>query len=86
MGWRSLSFKKIVKQFDYQGNSVINYPQLKYKFTRIHEPKHLHPERNYSNKYSLIIEEYPNNNFKEPYYPINDSYNRSIHRLYKRNK
>ena len=50
--------KKIVKQFDYQGNSVINYPQLKYKFTRIHEPKHLHPERNYSNKYSLIIEEY----------------------------
>ena len=23
------------------------------------------------------------NNFKEPYYPINDNYNRSIHRLYK---
>ncbi len=84
LGWRSLSFKKkIIKQFDYQGNSVINYPQLKYKFTRIHEPKHLHPERNYSNKSSLIIEEYPNNNFKEPYYPINDNYNRSIHRLYK---
>ena len=58
LGWRSLSFKKIIKQFDYQGNSVINYPQLKYKFTRIHEPKHLHPERNYSNKSSLIIEEY----------------------------
>jgi UDP-galactopyranose mutase len=84
LGWRSLSFKKkIIKQFDYQGNSVINYPQLKFKYTRIHEPKHLHPERNHSTNSSLIIEEYPNDNLQEPYYPINDNHNRSIHRLYK---
>ena len=29
---------------DYQGTSVINFPELKYKFTRIHEPRHLHIE------------------------------------------
>ena len=84
LGWRSLKFKKkIIKQSDYQGNSVINYPQLKFKFTRIHEPKHLHPERNYKTKSTLIFEEYPNGNFLDPYYPINDNFNRAIHRLYK---
>ena len=85
LAWRSLKFKKkIVKQSDYQGTSVINYPQMKYKFTRIHEPKHLHLERKNLNNSSLIIEEYPVNNDKEPYYPINDNKNRSTHRLYKR--
>ena len=84
LGWRSLKFKKkIIKEIDYQGTSVINYPQLKFKYTRIHEPKHLHLERVYKTRSSLIIEEYPDDNDKEPYYPINDSKNRSIHRLYK---
>lgn len=85
LGWRSLKFKnKIVRQKDFQGTSVINYPQLKFKFTRIHEPKHLHLERNYSTKSSLIIKEYPIIDDDEPYYPINDNSNRNIHRLYKR--
>jgi UDP-galactopyranose mutase len=84
LAWRSLTFKKeIIQQQDYQGTSVINYPELKYKFTRIHEPKHLHAERNYSTDSSLIIKEFSNNNFEEPYYPINDNKNRSIHRKYK---
>lgn len=85
LAWRSLKFKKkIVKQQDFQGTSVINYPQLKYKFTRIHEPKHLHLERENLSNLSLIIEEYPIINDNEPYYPINDTINRSTHRLYKR--
>ncbi len=85
LSWRSLKFKnKIVQQEDFQGTSVINYPQLKYEFTRIHEPKHLHLERNYSKKSTLVIEEYPIINDEEPYYPINDNNNRAIHRLYKR--
>ena len=84
LAWRSLIFKnRIVKKKDFQGTSVINYPQLKYKFTRIHEPKHLHPEKNYKSNSSLIIEEYSNNDYKEPYYPINNEKNRSIHRQYK---
>ena len=85
LGWRSLKFKhKIINQSDYQGTSVINYPQLKFKYTRIHEPKHLHLERKYNNKSTLIIKEYPISDDNEPYYPINDIKNRQIHRLYKK--
>ena len=83
--WRSLSFSKsIVNINDYQGTSVINYPELKYKFTRIHEPKHLHYERNYAKDKTLIIKEYPSNNNNEPYYPINSPENRLLHRQYKK--
>lgn len=81
--WRSLVFKKHVMNFeDFQGTSVINFPELKYKFTRIHEPRHLHLERNYGNK-TLIIKEYPTINNNEPYYPINDNENRLRHKKYK---
>ncbi len=81
--WRSLEFKKqIMNVKDFQGTSVMNYPELKNKFTRIHEPRHLHPERNYGEK-TLIIKEYPNDNSNEPYYPINDIENRLRHKKYK---
>ena len=36
--------QKILKKNDFQGTSVINFPDIE-KYTRIHEPKHLHPER-----------------------------------------
>ena len=82
--WRSLSFKKkIISLKDYQGTSVINYPEKKYKFTRIHEPKHLHTDRKYSHNKTLIIHEYPKTSSNEPYYPVNDYKNRSLHRKYK---
>ena len=82
---RSLKFKKkILKLKDFQGTSVINFPDLNKKYTRIHEPKHLHPERNvFKKEKTLIIEEYPSNNINEPYYPINDEKNRNLHRKYK---
>ena len=82
--WRSLKFvKKIYNVKDFQGTSVMNFPDLKIKFIRRHEPRHLHPERNYTNKKTLLIEEYPVINNLEPYYPINDSKNRIIHKKYK---
>ena len=82
--WRSLNFvKKIYNIKDYQGTSVINFPELKFKYTRKHEPKHLHPERNYTNEKTLVIEEYPAMNNLEPYYPINDYKNKIIHKKYK---
>lgn len=84
LDWRSLKFeKKIVNTEDFQGNSVINFPELKYKFTRIHEPKHLHPERtSYKKNKSIIIKEYPIKNNDEPYYPINDEQNREKQKKY----
>jgi UDP-galactopyranose mutase len=82
--WRSLNFVKKIYNFkDYQGTSVINFPELKFKYTRKHEPKHLHPERNYTNKKTLVIEEYPTINNLEPYYPVNDYKNKIIHKKYK---
>jgi len=84
LDWRSLKFeKKVVNTEDFQGNSVINYPELKYKFTRIHEPKHLHPERDYFKKNkTIIIKEYPKKDSNEPYYPINDLQNRQKQKKY----
>ena len=80
--WRSVKFKKkILNKKDYQGTSVINYPEKKIKFTRIHEPRHLHSDRNYKDK-TLIIKEFPEFNSDEPYYPINDKKNRLIHSRY----
>lgn len=82
--WRSLSFKKkIINRKDYQGTSVINYPEKKYAFTRIHEPKHLHSDRKYSHNKTLIIREYPKTSTNDPYYPVNDKENRLLHREYK---
>jgi len=83
--WRSLKFKKkYLNRHDFQGNSVINYPDINDKHTRIHEPKHLHIDRNiFKTDRTLIIYEYSNNNSKDPYYPINDPTNRLLHRKYK---
>jgi UDP-galactopyranose mutase len=83
--WRSLNFKKEIHNIkDYQGTSVVNYPELKHKFTRIYEPKHIHIERNnFSKNKTLIIKEYPTINDDRPYYPINNTENRNIHRHYK---
>jgi UDP-galactopyranose mutase len=82
--WRSLKFKKeIINTNDFQGNSVINFPETKYPYTRIHEPKHLHIEREYTKKKTLIIKEFSKNNHREPYYPINTIENRELHRRYK---
>ena len=83
--WRSLKFEK--KHFDindFQGTAVINYPDLKQRYTRIHEPKHLHPEREiYSQNKTFIIKEFSIKDDKNPYYPINDFLNRQKHRKYK---
>jgi len=82
--WRSLRFEKeILNIDDHQGTSVINFPEIKYPYTRIHEPKHLHPEREYPKNKTLIIKELPVINHNEPYYPINTNLNRKIHRKYK---
>jgi UDP-galactopyranose mutase len=58
---------------DFQGTSVVNYSDLDVQFTRIHEYRHLHPERNYQTESTLISREFsrfaaPSD---EPYYPVN---------------
>jgi len=74
LGWRTLDFAlERVDVNDFQGTSVVNYPDPSVAFTRIHEFKHLHPERSYDESKTLIMREYPRQSTPEdePYYPIN---------------
>ena len=83
--WRSLKFKIKYKNVDdFLGTSVINFPEIKTKYTRLHEPKHLHNDRIYNKGITLIQEEFPCENYNEPYYPINTTKNRELHRSYKK--
>lgn len=74
LNWRSLRFESEVLEIeDFQGSSVINYPDEDVSFTRIHEFKHLHPEREYSSEKTFISREFPiaADSSNEPYYPMN---------------
>jgi len=72
LGWRTLDFEiERLDIDDFQGASVVNYPDPDVRFTRIHEFRHLHPERRYGNQ-TFIMREYSRfaKEFDEPYYPI----------------
>ena len=74
LGWRTLDFQdEVVGIGDYQGTSVVNYSDLDVAFTRIHEYRHLHPERNYQTESTFISREFSRfaSSADEPYYPVN---------------
>lgn len=82
--WRSIELEKeVVDVDDFQGCPVMNYADLDQKFTRVHEFKHFHPERNYgcyaegSDK-TVIVREYSKTWTRddEPYYPVNTAEDR----------
>ena len=57
----------------------MNYADVEIPYTRIHEPRHLHPEIDYNIKKSLIIKEFSKtDNGSNPYYPISDGKNQEI--------
>jgi len=79
LGWRTLDFEsEVLEVGDFQGTSVMNYADVSVPFTRIHEYRHLHPERKYQNEMTYISREYSRfANFNdEPYYPINTEHDR----------
>ncbi len=74
LGWRTLDFEtEVLDLDDFQGNSVVNYCDLEPAYTRIHEFKHLHPEREYVPGKTVIMREFSRfaGEKDEPYYPIN---------------
>jgi UDP-galactopyranose mutase len=86
MKWRSLRFEKqTVPYGDYQGTSVMNYADEDIPYTRIHEPRHLHCERNYPANQSVIITEYPvaASDTHEPFYPVPDRFNQALVQQYR---
>ncbi|MFP5346321.1 MAG: UDP-galactopyranose mutase [Actinomycetes bacterium] len=74
LGWRTLDFEQeVLPVGDFQGTSVMNYGDLDVPWTRIHEFRHFHPERDYPADSTVVVREYsrgagPDD---EPYYPVN---------------
>jgi UDP-galactopyranose mutase len=77
LDWRSLRFEfKELNQKDFQGISVMHYPEKKYDYTRITEFKHFNPfSENFSQNYTVYAEEYPCTDNENPYYPIENEEN-----------
>jgi UDP-galactopyranose mutase len=85
LSWRTLRFdKETIDTDDYQGNAVINFPDADIPYTRIHEPRHLHPERRYETTKTIIFREYSlADKGDEPYYPIPSDENQRLLSLYR---
>ncbi|MCF2526827.1 UDP-galactopyranose mutase [Yinghuangia soli] len=74
LGWRTLDFtQEVLPVGDFQGTSVMNYADENVPYTRIHEFRHFHPERDYPADKTVIVHEYSRfaEADDEPYYPIN---------------
>ena len=72
--WRTLDFETVVLDVDdFQGTSVMNYADINVPFTRIHEFRHLHPERVTIPGKTVIMKEFSRfaNRGDEPFYPVN---------------
>jgi UDP-galactopyranose mutase len=81
LAWRTLDFEReVVGTGDFQGTSVMNYPDPEVPFTRIHEFRHFHPERRYPDDKTVIMREYSRFAEKgdEPYYPVNTAEDRAM--------
>ncbi len=87
--WRSLRFETEIKPVqDFQGTSVMNYADSEVPYTRIHEFKHLHPERDkpFSFPKTVLYKEYPTARLdlaQERYYPVNTAKNQALFLKYK---
>ena len=75
LSWRTVDLELSVEQVgDFQGTSVMNYADEDVPYTRIHEFRHFHPERDwYPKDKTVIVHEYSRfaGPGDEPYYPIN---------------
>jgi UDP-galactopyranose mutase len=86
LGWRTLDFEREVADTrDFQGTAVMNYADMDVPFTRIHEFRHLHPERQSEADRTVIFREYSRRAGieDEPYYPINTEVDRRMYDGYR---
>jgi UDP-galactopyranose mutase len=81
LGWRTLDFEWLTPPVkDFQGTAVMNYADAEVPFTRVHEFRHLHPERkHYPDDRTVIAREYSRfaTPADEPYYPIRSAADRA---------
>ncbi|WP_051274368.1 UDP-galactopyranose mutase [Cellulomonas sp. URHD0024] len=87
LGWRTLDFEQeVLPVGDFQGTSVMNYADADVPWTRIHEFRHFHPERDYPSDGTVIVHEYSRTAGPgdEPYYPVNTPRDREILARYRK--
>lgn len=81
LGWRTLDFEEeVLNVGDFQGTSVMNYAGAEVPYTRIHEFRHFHPERDYPQDKTVIMREFSRfaTRDDEPYYPVNTPADRDM--------
>ncbi len=86
LSWRTIDLHTSIEDVgDYQGTSVMNYADEDVPFTRIVEPRHFYPERDYQRERTLIQREFSRfaRPGDEPYYPINTPADRQLLRGYR---
>lgn len=69
LGYRTVFWEKEYHDGDYQGCAVLNFPEEKISYTRIHEHKHFTPEKSFQK--TFICKEFSKETEKldEPFYP-----------------
>ncbi len=83
--WRTVDFEYDIKPLqDYQGCSVMNFADIDIPYTRVHEFKHYHPERDPVD-HTVISREYSRfaKHNDEPYYPVDTAANTQLFNQYK---
>jgi len=76
LGWRTLDLEtEVLPVRDFQGTSVMNYADLDVPYTRVHEFRHYHPEREDRSRFALPGD--------EPYYPVATPQDRERLRAYR---
>ncbi|MFO6451237.1 MULTISPECIES: UDP-galactopyranose mutase [unclassified Aeromicrobium] len=88
LGWRTLDFESEVLPIgDFQGTPVMNYADEEIPYTRIHEFRHFHPERDYPSDATVIMREFSRfataGTDDEPYYPVNTADDRTALKAYR---
>jgi len=86
LGWRTLDFElEVLDCGDFQGTPVMNYNDADVPYTRIHEFRHFHPERDYPEDKTVIVREFSRfaEADDEPYYPINTESDRTVLAAYR---
>ena len=87
LGWRTLDFEtEVLDTGDFQGTPVMNYNDADVPYTRIHEFRHFHPERDsYPADKTVIMREFSRfaKDDDEPYYPINTAEDREMLSAYR---
>lgn len=86
LGWRTLDLDlEVLPVGDHQGRAVVNYADREVPYTRIHEFRHLHPERAYPTDRTVVMREFSRAAAMgdEPYYPIGSAEDRRMVEAYR---